>query len=72
MQKVKEKWGIETSSETIKRILRTFSMTWHRMRRGVGGEPDPREYREKQIKLEEFKRLEDQGKLNLYYLDETG
>jgi hypothetical protein len=47
-------------------------MTWHRMRRGVGGEPDPREYREKQIKLEEFKRLEDQGKLNLYYLDETG
>jgi transposase len=72
LQKVKEKWGIETSTETIKRILRSFSMTWHRMRRGVGGEPDPREYQEKQIKLEEFKRLEDQGKLNLYYLDETG
>lgn len=72
LQKVKEEWGIKTSAETIKRILRTFSMTWHRMRRGVGGEPDPVEYSEKQTKLEEFKRLEDQGEINLYYLDETG
>jgi transposase len=71
-QKVKEEWGIETSTETIKRILKTFSMTWHRMRRSVGGEPDPIEYEEKQTQLEEFKRLEDQGEINLYYLDETG
>jgi hypothetical protein len=47
-------------------------MTWHRMRRSVGGEPDPIEYEEKQTQLEEFKRLEDQGEINLYYLDETG
>ncbi len=47
-------------------------MTWHRMRRGVAGEPDPREYEEKQTQLAEFKRLEDQGKIHLYYLDETG
>lgn len=42
------------------------------MRRSVGGEPDPIEYEEKQTQLEEFKRLEDQGEINLYYLDETG
>lgn len=72
LQKIKEEWGIKTSAETIKRILRSLSMTWHRMRRGVGGEPDPIEYKEKKAKLEEFKRLEDQGQINLYYLDETG
>jgi transposase len=72
LQKVQEEWGIETSAETIKRILKTFSMTWHRMRRSVAGEPDPIEYEEKQTQLAEFKGLEDQGKINLYYLDETG
>jgi hypothetical protein len=42
------------------------------MRRDVGGEPDPIEYKEKQSKLEELKRLEDEGKIDLYYLDEAG
>jgi len=42
------------------------------MRRGVRGEPNPGEYEHKKAQLEEFKRLEDEGKLYLYYLDETG
>ncbi|MGJ5673092.1 MAG: IS630 family transposase [Nostochopsis sp.] len=72
LQKVKEEWGIEISSETIKRILKKFSMSWHRMRREAGGEPEPAEYQEKKAQLEELKRLEDEGEINLYYLDETG
>jgi transposase len=72
LQKVKEEWDIEVSTETIKRILRKFYMSWHRMRRDVGGEPNPIEYKEKSAQLTEFKRLEDEGKMNLYYLDETG
>lgn len=72
LQKIKNKWEIETSTKTIKRILKSLSMSWHRMRRGVRGEPDPIEYAEKRAKLEEFKRLEDAGEINLYYLDETG
>ena len=72
LQKIKSEWDIEVSTETIKRILRNFSMSWHRMRRDVGGEPDPVEYKEKSAQLTEFKRLEDEGKINLYYLDEPG
>ncbi len=72
LQKVKEEWDIEVSTETIKRILRKFYMSWHRMRRDVGGEPKPIEYKEKSAQLTELKRLEDEGKMNLYYLDETG
>ena len=71
-QKVKEEWGIEVSTKTITRILKTLSMSWHRMRRGVGGEPNPDEYTEKQAQLEELKRLDEQGLIDLYYLDETG
>jgi len=72
LQKVKESWGIEVSTETIKRILKRFSMTWHRMRQDVGGEPDPIEYKEKQAQLSELKQLDDAGKINLYYLNGTG
>ena len=42
------------------------------MRRDVGVEPDPIEYKEKSAQLARFKRLESEGKINLYYLDETG
>lgn len=72
LQKIKAEWEIDTSTKTIKRILKSLSMSWHRMRRGVHGEPDSIEYIEKRAKLEEFKRLEDLGEINLYYLDEAG
>jgi transposase len=72
LQKVKAAWEIETSTDTIKRILRKFSMSWHRMRRAVGGEPDPSEYQEKQQELKALKQLDDAGEIDLYYLDETG
>jgi transposase len=72
LQKIKVEWEIDTTTKTVKRILKSLSMSWHRMRRCVRGEPDPIEYAEKSAKLEEFKRLEDAGEINLYYLDETG
>jgi transposase len=71
-QKVKEEWGINTSTKTIQRILKMLSMSWHRMRRGVGGSAPAQEYQDKKTQLEDLKKLEDQGKINLYYLDETG
>jgi len=69
--KGKERMGIKVSTKTIQRILKMLSMSWHRMRRGVRGEPNL-ESTSKKAQLEEFKRLEDEGKLYLYYLDETG
>lgn len=71
LQKIKEEWNIEVSTEIIKRILRRFSLSWHRMRREVGAEPDPLDYQEKSAQLEELKQLDEQGKIDLYYLDET-
>jgi len=47
-------------------------MSWHRMRRVVGGEPNPVEYEVKQKQLEDLKRLDDLGEIDLYYLDEAG
>ena len=71
-QKVQETWGITPSTKTIQRILKTLNMSWHRMRKGVAGQPPAQEYQEKKAQLEELKRLDEQGKIDLYYLDETG
>ena len=71
-QKVQETWGITPSTKTIQRILKTLNMSWHRMRKGVAGKPPAQEYQEKKAQLEELKQLDDQGKIDLYYLDETG
>jgi transposase len=72
VQKIQEQWDVEVSTKTIQRILKMLSMSWHRMRRSVGGEPEPEEYRRKKLELEELKRLDREGEINLYYLDEAG
>ena len=72
VQKIKEEWGIKISPKTIKRIIKMFSISWHRMRRTGKQEPNREEYNHKQAQLEELKRLDEPGEIDLYYLDETG
>lgn len=72
VQKVQAAWGKTVSTETIKRVLKSLQMSWHRFRRVVGGEPDPQEYAQKQSQLKALERLEQAGEIELYYLDETG
>jgi transposase len=72
VEKVKEEWGIITSTSTIKIILKTLNMSWHRMRKAVGGEPETQAYQEKKAELEELEQLDKKGEIDLYYLDESG
>jgi Transposase and inactivated derivatives len=72
VEKIQAEWGISTSTQTIKRVLKALRMSWHRFRRVVGGQPDAQEYEQKQAELMALKQLEAQGELDLYYLDEAG
>ncbi len=40
--------------------------------KATSGQPDPVEYIEKKAQLEELKKLDAAGEIDLYYLDETG
>jgi transposase len=71
-QKIKAQWKITTSTKTIKRILSQVRMSWHRLRRGVFGQPQAEEYTRKKTQLEQLQELDEQGLIELYYLDETG
>jgi transposase len=72
VQKVADTWKIDVSTHTIKRVLKSMQMSWHRFRRVVAGCPDRQEYAQKQFALETLKRLAKQGELALYYLDQAG
>lgn len=71
LHKIKERWGITISLKTLQRVLKS-TMSWHRFRRAPWGEPDPQEYAQKKIELEELKVLDEEGKIDLYYLDQSG
>lgn len=72
VQKIKDTWGLTVSTKTIKRILKAMKMSWHRFRRRVGGQPDAEEYATKKAQLEELKRLDEAGEIELCYMDESG
>ncbi len=68
-EKIQKEWGIVASKDTIKRVLKCLGMKWKRMRKLVGGEPDPEVYENKKQILKALKKLSDQGALDLRYLD---
>jgi len=69
---VREEWGIYISKDTVKRIINCFNMSWHRITRRVGGEPDALEYKDKKAEIESLKEQDDRGEINLVYVDESG
>lgn len=72
LSKVQKKWGIKVSKDTIKRVLKSLSMSWRRLKKGVAGEPDPEEYQQKKQELEHLQKLDVLGEIDLRYFDETG
>ncbi|GFE72226.1 IS630 family transposase [Chroococcus sp. FPU101] len=70
--KIDKEWRIKVSKDTIKRVLKSFLMSWRRLKKGVGGEPDPEDYQQKKQELERLKKLDILGEIDLRYFDETG
>ncbi len=70
--KIQEKWGIKVSKDTIKRVVKFLGMTWRRMKRGLAGAPDEWEFALKLKRLNQLKEQEQNGEINLRYLDEAG
>ena len=71
-EKIEKEWDIVASKDTIKRVVKYLGMKWKRIRRRVGGEPDPEVYKNKKQILRALKQLSNQGFLDLRYLDESG
>ncbi|MGB3787682.1 MAG: IS630 family transposase, partial [Phormidesmis sp.] len=72
LKKIKETWDIEVSRDTLKRVLKALGMSWRRLRRVPAKRPPRAEYERKRSALQVLKRLDAEGLIRLYYLDETG
>ena len=70
--RIEKDWGVITSKETIKRIIKKLRMTWKRMKRGLSKEPDEWELEVKLPRLKELIEQEIKGEIDLRYLDQTG
>ncbi|MBF0343345.1 MAG: IS630 family transposase [Nitrospirae bacterium] len=68
---MEEQYKISISKKTIKRILR-IDFSWRRIHKKVKGEPDELEYKIKKQALEELKRQDKKGIIDLRYFDESG
>ena len=60
------------SRDTLKRVLKALNMSWRRLRRVPAKCPSSADYERKRSALEVLKRLDTDGLIRLYYLDETG
>ena len=71
-EKIGREWGIETSKDTIKRVIKSLKMGWYRIKRRVADHPIAEFYEQKLQELEKLKELERSGEIEIRYVDETG
>ena len=69
---VAEHFDLRISKQTLKRLLKSMTFSWRRVRKGLKGEPDPEEYQQKKQALHDLQQQVSQGILDLYYFDESG
>ena len=69
---IQEEFDLNASKSTIKRILKSFELSWRRIRRKVKGEPDPDIYQERKAALDVLIEENREGIINLRYYDESG
>ena len=68
-EKIKKNWDIAASKETIKRVAKSFKMGWLRIKRRVSGSPLPEFFERKIQELDELKRQEEKGEIEIRYVD---
>lgn len=71
-ERIRKEWGVVVSKDTVKRVIKSLQMTWHRLRRGLGGQPDAEEYVLKKNELKELQQQARRGEIDLRYGDESG
>lgn len=69
---IRDKCGLDVSKQTIKRVLKSFEVSWRRMRKTVQHRPDPETYHKKREALETLIEEDREGIIDLRYFDESG
>lgn len=71
-EKLKEERKVELSPQRVRKILKKKDYTWKRTRVSLKGKRQEQEFLKKKSDLEMLKRYEEEGYIQLKYLDEAG
>ena len=69
---MRDRFGLDVSKQTITRVVKSFAVSWRRMRKKVQQRPDPETSQEKREALETLIAEDREGIIDLRYFDESG
>jgi transposase len=72
IERLHQKTAKRLSLSSLKRLAKKARLRWKRVRKSLKSLRDPEEFSQCQRELEAFQQQEDQGKMALYYFDESG
>jgi transposase len=71
-ERLSQKIAKRLSISSLKRLAKKARLRWKRVRKSLKSLRDPEEFAQCQRELAALQKHEEQGELNLYYLDESG
>jgi transposase len=72
LERLHQKTAKRLSISSLKRLAKKARLRWKRVRKSLKSLRDPEEFTKCQRELEALQQQEDQGKIDLYYFDESG
>jgi transposase len=72
VERLRQKTAKRLSLSSLKRLAKKARLRWKRVRKSLKSLRDPAEFTTCQRELEALQKQEDQGKIDLYYFDESG
>ena len=72
VERLSQKTAKRLSISSLKRLAKKAGLRWKRVRKSLKSLRDPEEFTKCQRELEALQKQEDQGKIDLYYFDESG
>jgi transposase len=72
VERLHQKTAKRLSISSLKRLAKKARLRWKRVRKSLKSLRDPEEFTKCQRELEALQKQEDQGKIDLYYFDESG
>src|SRR5215471_9885081 len=72
VERLSQKTAKRLSISSLKRLAKKARLRWKRVRKSLKSLRDPEEFTQCQRELEALQKQEDQGKIDLYYFDESG
>ena len=72
VERLRQKTAKRLSISSLKRLAKKAHLRWKRVRKSLKSLRDPEEFTKCQRELEALQKQEDQGKIDLYYFDDSG